>query len=267
MDRLRAYLATARGEILSSLTYRAFSYASIIVSIIQICIFYFIWTGVYVDRESIKGYRYEDMIAYVVLGRIIISMFNWGLNTYISHLIKDGSIIVELLYPVDFMGKLFFMGLGSNLVINMIFTSIPVYIFSVFAFDLSVQYNSLNIMMFFISLILGFIIMFLFDFLIGILNFWTENFWGLQTIKSSVLRFFSGSLVPLEFFPSSLRTIADFLPFKSVVYIPINIFLGKMDINQILNTFLIQIMWIVILYILGRLIYNIGIKKISIYGG
>lgn len=267
MGRLKSYLAVARGEVLSSLTYRAFSYASIVVSLMQIGIFYFIWTGVYQDRESIRGYGYEDMISYIVVGRILIAMFNWGLNGYISRLIRTGNIIVQLLYPLGFMGRLFFMGIGSNLFINFFFTALPVYVFSVFAFGVRVDYKLSNMVFFFISLFLGFVIMFLFDFLMGSLNFWTENSWGIQTIKSSFLRFFSGSLVPLEFFPDVLRNLADILPFKSVVYIPANIFLGRMDTALILHSFAVQAAWIIAFFIISRLVYASGIKRINIYGG
>ena len=267
MNRLKAYLAIIKGEFLVSISYIAYSYASIIASFTQIVIFYFIWKSVYNGRMQINGYSYDDILAYVVLGRILITMFNWGVNQYISDLIRTGTIGVRLLFPTNFVMTLYCAGIGNNFISNILFGGIPTLVFSMLILKVSLPYLSFNYVLFGISVFLGFTIMFLFDFLIGIFNFWTESGWAIQTIKSALLKFFSGSLIPISFFPKYLAMIANILPFKAVVDGPINILLGKYETMQAVRYLGYQSVWIVILGILVKLFFDRAVKEINIYGG
>ena len=62
----------------------------------------------------------------------------------------------------------------------------------------------------------------------------------------------SGLLLPLAFFPGWLRTILEFLPFQAVASIPLQIYIGKLSGAAIGQAFLIQIAWLIGLYVLGR---------------
>lgn len=267
MNRLKAYLSVVKAEILVSLSYIAYSYASIIASFTQIIIFYFIWKAVYIGKNTLNGYNYNEILIYVVLSRIILNMFGWGVNQYMSELIKGGLIGVRLLYPTNFILNLYCAGIGNNLIVNAVFSGIPTIIFSILVLNIKLPYFSINYLIFIISLFLGFTIMFLFDFLLGILNFWTENGWGIQTIKSSLFKFFSGALIPISFFPDYLKFIAYIMPFKSVVDSPINILLGKYDLLLSLKYILFQIGWILILGIINKIFFDYAVKRVTIYGG
>lgn len=267
MNRLKAYLSVVKAEILVSLSYVAYSYASIIASFTQIIIFYFIWKTVYAGRDTLNGYNYNEIITYIVIGRIIITMFNWGVNQYMSEIIRNGLIGVRLLYPTNFILNLYCAGIGNNLIVNIIFAGIPTMIFSVLVLNIKLPPFSLNYLLFGSSVFLGFTIMFLFDFFLGILNFWTENGWGIQTIKTALFKFFSGSLIPISFFPKYLKTIANIMPFKSVVDSPINMLLGKYDLELSLKYILFQLAWIAFLGIINKLFFEYAVKKVTIYGG
>ena len=64
------------------------------------------------------------------------------------------------------------------------------------------------------------------QFLVGILGFWLEETWMIRVLLQIVITFLSGSIVPLEFFPSPLSTPSTTLPFplwpitRSVLYGP-----------------------------------------------
>lgn len=110
-------------------------------------------------------------------------------------------------------------------------------------------------------------ISYLIELIIGILAFYTTSSWGLQCFKQAFMSFFSGALIPIELMPIWLQNIANIMPFKSMIYFPVSIFLGNLSSKEIVGGFIFQILWIVILAILSKGLYKRGIKKVIIAGG
>ena len=110
-------------------------------------------------------------------------------------------------------------------------------------------------------------ISYLIELIVGILTFYTTSSWGLQCFKQAIMSFFSGALIPLELMPVWLQNIADIMPFKSIIYFPISIFLENLSIHEIVNGFIFQCIWIVILAILSGILYKRAIRKVTIAGG
>lgn len=82
--------------------------------------------------------------------------------------------------------------------------------------------------LFIISVVLGILIGTQLDLIIGILAFWTVNIWGLRLLRESVIQFCSGALVPLSLYPQWFQEISMFLPFQSMVYVPVSIYTGSL---------------------------------------
>ena len=57
--------------------------------------------------------------------------------------------------------------------------------------------------------------------------FFTTYIFGMLMAKEALLSFLTGQLIPLSFFPPLVQRIFDFLPFSSMVYTPVMIYLGK----------------------------------------
>lgn len=81
------------------------------------------------------------------------------------------------------------------------------------------------------------------------------------------MNLFSGALVPIWFFPESLKKISIFLPFRYIVFEPLSILLNKKNIYEILNILFLQILWIGILMCVVRVVWDRGRRKIMIQGG
>ena len=63
------------------------------------------------------------------------------------------------------------------------------------------------------SLTLAYLINFFFNICFGFSAFVFKNFWGSNLLKTSIVAFMSGSLIPLAFFPKVVSAILSFLPF------------------------------------------------------
>ena len=115
--------------------------------------------------------------------------------------------------------------------------------------------------------IFSFFIYVLFDFCFGMIAFFTTYIFGLQMVKSAVLSFLTGELIPLSFFPAVFQKVFDFLPFSSMVYTPVMIYLGKYSGSELMFVLARQVIWIVILYVLGSLIWKKVTKRLVVLGG
>ena len=109
--------------------------------------------------------------------------------------------------------------------------------------------------------------MFYFGFFFGLFSFYTTYFFGLNMAMSVLLQFFSGALIPLSFFPEKIEKIFQILPFASMNYTPLMLYLGKMDLNEGKNAIILQIFWILIFYLAGKVMWHFSIKKLTILGG
>ena len=121
--------------------------------------------------------------------------------------------------------------------------------------------------LYFVSSFFGFLVNFFFGYSFGLLAFKITNMWGMSQIVQAIFQLLSGALIPLTFFPGLIQKLLDFLPFKSIIYAPCMMYLGKFSCNEIIFTLGIQIIWVVILYFVSKLIWNALIKQLTILGG
>lgn len=91
---------------------------------------------------------------------------------------------------------------------------------------------------------------------------------GIRMVFQLVAEFFSGLVIPLAFMPDKLIQILKFTPFYYMQNLPFNIYIGYVtDKKEILFSMIVQIMWIIVLTIIGKTLLNKKIKKIEIQGG
>ena len=103
--------------------------------------------------------------------------------------------------------------------------------------------------------------------IVGTVGFYSNSIWGMQILRKSVTSIFSGIIAPITLFPQWFQVIANILPFKDLVYTPINIWLGNITMQEILFVIIKQIIWGIILYIVSKLFFNHAVKNITINGG
>ena len=73
--------------------------------------------------------------------------------------------------------------------------------------------------------------------------------------------------LPANLFPYWFQKLSVILPFKELVYTPINIWLGQASCNEVIFVIIKQIIWGFILYIVAKSFFNHAVKNITINGG
>ena len=98
-------------------------------------------------------------------------------------------------------------------------------------------------------------------------SFFFKNLWGTTLIKESIISFLSGSTIPLAFLPAGLATVLNFLPFASLAYTPVMIYMGMYSLGEIFGYLSLQVFWLFVMMGLSKLIWNSAMKHLSIQGG
>jgi ABC-2 type transport system permease protein len=124
-----------------------------------------------------------------------------------------------------------------------------------------------NIGLYILSCLMSFLIFVLFDFCVGMIAFFTSYIFGLFMVKEALMSFLTGQLIPLSFFPEAVQRVFDFLPFSSMIYAPVMIYLGKYQGAELALVLVRQFVWVLLLYGLGSLIWKRVTKRLVVLGG
>jgi len=116
-------------------------------------------------------------------------------------------------------------------------------------------------------ILLGIPITFFIQIIVGTIGFYTNSIWGMQILRRSIIQIFSGIIAPISLFPLWFQELSKLLPFKELIYTPINIWLGQVSYNEIILVIIKQTLWGFILYIIAKLFFNHAVKKLTINGG
>ena len=123
---------------------------------------------------------------------------------------------------------------------------------------------------FYCSLILGFLLGFFLEYCIGLISFWFLEVTSLTFIYMLMNFLLSGHMFPLELLPTepfNARLIVDFLPFKYLAYFPAAVFLGKVEGPEMYQGLAVLAGWVVFFIVLSRVLWWRGVKRYSGYGG
>jgi ABC-2 type transport system permease protein len=107
---------------------------------------------------------------------------------------------------------------------------------------------------------------FILSFAVGCWGFWTAEAWGPRFLLELFLEFTAGAFFPLDVLPQMAQNILKIFPSPYLVFFPLQIFLGKLNSTQIINGFLTQAFWIVVLSLSARVVWKKGIQIYSAEG-
>lgn len=266
---IKTYGTFTKNAFQRNMAYKANSVIFFIGDLLLIAVTYYLWKAIYSSsvESIINGFSYNEMINYVLVSFLTTVIINADITSMMYREVKDGSIAMNLMRPVSYQKRMFFESLG-----NVLYMFCVIFIFGFIAIMIyrtkSVGLISIRDLFFYIlSIFLGFCINFFYSYTFGLFSFKITNMWGLSQIMQAIVQLVSGALIPIVFFPAWSQKIFDFLPFKSMIYTPSMIYLGKMSLTEILTSVGMQVFWILVLALCAKLVWNKMIKNLTILGG
>lgn len=269
IKNLKTYLPFATNTFQRLISYKANVLIFIFGESLMLAVTYYLWKAIYGSSTgaSIHGFSFNEMIIYLFISFLTNLIISVDIGSDISREVKDGSIAINLIRPISYEKRMFFQSLGT-IFYNFIFIFIGTFLITTTMFYRFFGYISIvNILFYFISMILGILLNFYFSYIFGLLSFKITNMWGLSQITQAIVQLLSGIMIPIVFFPVWAQPLFKFLPFSSMVYTPTMIYLGKLNDFEILKALTVQGIWIIILMLIAKIMWKKLIKTLTILGG
>jgi len=260
------YLRHAALSVQETLAYRVAYLVNMVSTVVTYLVVFLIWLAVYAGRGSVGGFGWEEMKSYLTVSLFMSALVSGSSEYRTSRAIRSGNIAVELMRPVDFQKASLAITLGSSLCEGVLVSAACLGF--AFAFGVSVfPSGPLQWLGFALAVCVAVAIKFLLVYVFGLACFWTQTLMGISWMRKGLTDFFSGALVPLSFFPLWLGRLADWLPFKSVVWVPASAFTGRLAGLSLARSLVVGVAWVVGLWLLSRAIWGAAMRRVTVQGG
>ncbi|BDU49494.1 ABC transporter permease [Haliovirga abyssi] len=271
MKKIKIYLPFLTSVFQRMLSFRINFFMFTFGGFLETFIIFYLWKAIFISsgKNMIEGFSLNDMLIYVFMSGMIVRLVNSRVVRDVGEEIRDGSIAMNLIKPISYRGRHLFQAIGHSL-FQFIFIGIPLWIGVELYRGLVLKENMIGlvtIFYFLISVILSFLLMFFLNFCVGILAFFVINIWGLNHLKGTVISFLSGELIPIAFFPLWAKGVMKYLPFSSINYTPVMIYLEKYQGNIMLEKIFLQLFWVIIMFVISNLLWKKSISRLTVQGG
>lgn len=260
------YLQVAAKSFQRHLAYRAANVAGIATNIFFGAIYIFIYTALFRNRQEVGGLDLRDTVTYAVLSQSLLMVMSAFGSRELSESFVSGDVVTDLQRPID---PYFYWGaidLGRS-AYYVLFRGVPTFLLGALLFQARLPAHASVWLLFPAAVAAGMLLSFAFRFLVSTLAFWITDVRGINYLVSTFILFFAGFIVPLNFFPDSLRRVTEWLPFRAMAHLPVSIYLGKVDARGLVEGFAVLALWLAALTLSGRLILRVLVRRLSTHGG
>ena len=116
------------------------------------------------------------------------------------------------------------------------------------------------------ALALAFLLRFMAEWTLALAAFWTTRIGAINQTYFVAMLFLSGQMAPLTLFPAPIQVLAAVLPFRWMISFPVELLLGRLTPLDTLTGLGVQMAWVVLAFVLMRLMWRAGIRIYSAVG-
>ena len=235
--------------------------------VIALLILFFLWSALYGTKGTMLfGYSESQMMGYVfmvgLLRMVVLSSTTWEIGANIN----NGNLVNILLRPLNFFSVYIAKDLGDK-ALNVGCAIVEVIVLVLmFRPPIFFQTDVGTLALFLLATVISIAMYFFFSMILGLVGFWTQDYWAPRFLTFVMVEFFSGATFPLDVLPTGLYRVIQFSPFPYMIYTPVKIYLGKANANEILVDIGIGILWTIIMYIVARIVWAKGVKGYEAQG-
>ena len=266
---MRGYISYFKSELLVGLQYKTSAIAGLMTQFFWGILFALVYEAFYA-HTSIDNISFKELMCYVWLNQAFFSLIAPGVkDNQILEQIKNGTVAYELCRPYDLYWWWYLKHLAKRYA-ACILRCAPVIIFAFlipYPYNLTLPVSLAAFALFMISLFLGSLITAGIGMIIQIIAFFTYNDKGITSLISIIQGLLQGFDIPLPLLPLIFLTLTEFLPFRLISDLSQRLYSGNISILYGLQSIILQIIWIIILIVGGKLMMKKALNKVSIQGG
>ncbi len=247
------------------MAYQVWFWVGLVLNIISMAILVYFWRAIYNDTSTISGLGLNQTLNYILLAFIFMPLTANDLVWEFGSNLREGTIAHHLLRPINFQGMNYAQSLG--ILVTRLLLQLPMVVAAVLLFGLRFPTDLVTWLAFLVSALLGFTVMFFFNWFLACFTFYTTEIWGLGVLIEGMNFFLSGALVPLVMMPEGVRNVVLSIPFAQALAVPVGLLTGITPLSDAPRVWLIQIAWILGMWLLSTLFFRVAVRKITVQGG
>lgn len=262
--KLRKYGAIGRITVKNQLAYVTDLLVRTLFLLLILYVFVQLWTVTYegAGTRVIGGYRFEDLIWYLIFSEAIVTAVP-RIHITVEEEVKSGGIAYLLTRPMSYLLYRYSEFAGEfavRLLINlMVGSMLGVSLFGLPDFGwgwvgfipVAAAAMTLNFMV---------------RMILSLCAFWVEETSGLIFVYDKLVFTLGGMLIPLELLGNQLRRLVGWLPFQTMVYYPVKTAV-HFDPSRMAGMLGVQLLWGLGLGGLLWIVYRRGVTKLNVNGG
>jgi len=263
--RIRKYIAVLQVSVASNLAYLAEVFFRALLLIVLVFILSQLWKATFASRgvKTLSGFSIADMIWYLILADAI-AMSLPALTRRIDQEVRSGQLAYLVGRPCNYVLYNFALYLGERLV-RFIMNLLVGIVLALILVGMP-HFTWMGMVAWPWVVFLALCIDFVAYMTIGLFAFWTENTDSFALIFNRMTLVLGGVLAPLEIFPQPLRSIAQALPFSTILYGPSRT-LVHFEFARFIALVEQQVLMLAVGGFILFLVYQVAIRRVNINGG
>jgi len=226
-------------------------------------IFYSLWRAIYAGRPLFAGFTMTQALWYLTFTEAI-ELSKSRTYVQIQQEVKDGTIAYSLIRPYSYIMYHFSKTMGENIVkvvpmllegflLAFLFTGMLPGYFTHLPYGL-------------LLILGGFVLVTLWQILIGLLAFWFEEVAPFYWILQKLIFVIGGMFFPIDMFPQWLQGISKASPFAFSAYWPA-IVMVKFEPRSFMTALIGQCVYIAVLMVACSMLFATAKRKVHAQGG
>jgi ABC-2 type transport system permease protein len=261
---LEPYIEFARKAFSREATYRIEVFTNIGSVLLRVYLLRSLWTALYSQNAAPVKIPLHAMITYATVALLMSLVLEVDGTRAIREKVREGTIATDLMKPISLPGYFFSDGFGATLLQALLI--VPSLLLALFFVHVDVP-SPTAFAAFVLSFALGYAVNFLLNFLMNIVAFWTLETFSVQLMIRWASDLLGGQLLPLDFFPGTLGTIVEALPFAAIYSTPLRIYIGELGPERWLPAMASQATWVVVFGTAAFFFWRIAERRVVVQGG
>ncbi|GIK84049.1 MAG: ABC transporter permease [Patescibacteria group bacterium] len=219
-----------------------------------------VWLVIFQGNPTAFQYTKDSMITYIFLVSFLQSLIISTALNGLADRVYSGEISNHLLKPLNLFGYFAIEEIADKAK-NIFFLILETIILFLIFKPMIVFPTTGVFLLFFVWSCFGVIINFFITLLFGAFGFWSPDTWGPRFLFFMILNFTAGKLFPLDILPTALQKVLYATPFPYLSFVQIQLFLGRLNLEEIVSHFLLMLFWIGLLGSFVTWLWKKGLKN------
>jgi ABC-2 type transport system permease protein len=233
-----------------------------------------IFTGFFASSNTVQPMTFEQVVSYVWLGQALLVLVPFREDVEISNLIRSGNIAYELVRPVQLYWFWFARQIG-NRTAPVLLRAAPMIVVAALVFPLigfadwalRPPVSMSAFLLFLVSVLAAMLLATAFSMIMSISLLWTISADGVSNLMPVLIWSLCGIILPIPFYPDWMQGVLRALPFRGLMDVPFQIYVGSIAPSVALGEIGLQCVWIVGLIAFSSSLLNRGLSRVVVQGG